>query len=91
MIITGNDAAGILHNRHFLHRQFEIKDLGTFNYFLGLEVFHDSTGSYFSQAKYASDLLARAGLTDCKTTSTLVDPHIRLTSLDEDLLSNSTL
>ena len=52
---------------------------------------HDSTGSYLSRAKYASDLLARAGLTDCKTTSTPVDPQIRLTPLDGTLLSDATL
>ena len=91
MIITGNDTAGILHLKQFLHQQFEMKDLGTLNYFLGLEVSHDSTGSYLSQAKYASDLLARAGLTDCKTASTPVDPQIRLTPLDGTLLSDATL
>ncbi|CAL5387066.1 unnamed protein product [Camellia sinensis] len=91
MIITGNDTAGILHLKQFLHQQFEMKDLGTLNYFLGLEVSHDSTGSYLSQAKYASDLLARAGLTDCKTASTPIDPQIRLTPLDGTLLSDATL
>lgn len=28
MIITGNDALGILYSKRFLHRQFEMKDLG---------------------------------------------------------------
>ena len=91
MIITGDYMAGILSLKQFLHHQFEMKDLCTLNYFLGLEISHDSTGSYLSQAKYASDLLARAGLTDCKTTSTSVDPQTHLTSLDEDLLFDATL
>ncbi|XP_028078129.1 uncharacterized protein LOC114280015 [Camellia sinensis] len=71
--------------------KFEMKDLGTLNYFLGLEISHDSTGYYLSQAKYTSDLLTRAGLTNCKTTSTLVDSHTRLTPIDGDFLSDATL
>ena len=31
MIITGKDAASILYLKRFLHRQFEMKDLGTLN------------------------------------------------------------
>ncbi|XP_028059437.1 uncharacterized protein LOC114263138 [Camellia sinensis] len=68
-----------------------MKDLGTLNYFLGLEISHDSTGYYLSQAKYASNLLACPGLTDCKTTSSPIDPQTRFTPIDGDLLSDVTL
>lgn len=43
MIITGNDAPGILSLKHFLHRQFEIKGLGHLRYFLGIEVAYSPT------------------------------------------------
>ena len=36
-----------------------MKDLGTFSYFLGLEVTSSFDGYYLSQAKYASDLLSK--------------------------------
>ncbi|XP_028089099.1 uncharacterized protein LOC114289556 [Camellia sinensis] len=91
MIITGDDVAGIFSLKQFLNRQFEMKDLGTLNYFLELEISHDSNSYYLSQAKYASDRLACAGLTDCKTISTLVDPQTRLIPLDGDLLFDATL
>ncbi|XP_028086957.1 uncharacterized protein LOC114287713 [Camellia sinensis] len=68
-----------------------MKDLGTLNYFLGLEISHDSSGYFLSQAKYASNLLTRAALTDCKTVSTLIDPQTRLTPLDGTLLPDATL
>ncbi|KAF5935507.1 hypothetical protein HYC85_026636 [Camellia sinensis] len=68
-----------------------MKDLGPLNYFLGLEIFYDSTGSFLSQAKYTSDLLTRAGLTDCKIASTPLEPQSRLTPLDGTLLSDATL
>ena len=38
MIIIGDDSAGIRSFQHFLNQHFEMKDLGTLSYFLGLEV-----------------------------------------------------
>ena len=38
IIITGDDSAGIRSFQHFLSQHFEMKNLGTFSYFLGLEV-----------------------------------------------------
>ena len=38
IIITGDDSAGIRSLQHFLSQHFEIKDLDTLSYFLGLEV-----------------------------------------------------
>ena len=60
MIITGDDLSGIQDLQHFLSQNFEMKDLGQLNYFLGLEVTSGSDGYYLSQAKYASDLLSKA-------------------------------
>ncbi|WJZ96898.1 hypothetical protein VitviT2T_015544 [Vitis vinifera] len=64
MIITGNDLSGIQELKDFLSQQFEMKDLGHLSYFLGLEITHSTYGLYITQAKYASDLLSQAGLTD---------------------------
>ncbi|XP_028068338.1 uncharacterized protein LOC114270924 [Camellia sinensis] len=82
MIIIRDDLAGISSLQQFLCRRFEMKDLGLLNYFLGLEISQDSSGYFLTQAKYTSDLLARAGLTDYKTTTALVDHQIRLTPLE---------
>ncbi|XP_028095684.1 uncharacterized protein LOC114295610 [Camellia sinensis] len=87
MMITGNDTVGISSLKQFLSRQFEMKDLGL----LSLEISHDPTGYFLSQAKYTSDLLARAGVTVYKTASTPIDLQIRLTPLDNHLLSDATL
>uniref|UniRef100_A0A2N9H992 Reverse transcriptase Ty1/copia-type domain-containing protein n=1 Tax=Fagus sylvatica TaxID=28930 RepID=A0A2N9H992_FAGSY len=57
----------------------------------GLEVSSDSTGYYLSQAKYASDLLSRTGLTDTKVVSTPLEMNARLTPLDGTPLSDATL
>ena len=81
MIITSNDLSGIQELKNFLSQQFEMKDLGHLSYFLGLEITHSTDGLYITQAKYASELLSRAGLTDSKTVDTPVDLNVHLTPL----------
>ncbi|KAG5547345.1 hypothetical protein RHGRI_013130 [Rhododendron griersonianum] len=91
MIITGDDTIGISDLKAFLNKQFQMKDLGTVSYFLGLEISSTSDGYYLTQAKYASDLLTRAGITDSKTASTPLEPTTRLTPLDGTPLPDATL
>ena len=91
MIITGDDITGISELKKSLSQHFEMKDLGRLSYFLGLEVLSDSDGYYLSQAKYASDILTRAGLTDIKTASTPLEMNLRLTPLDGIPLDDATL
>ncbi|KAK3023310.1 hypothetical protein RJ639_044532 [Escallonia herrerae] len=81
MIITGNDLDGISILKQDLNHHFEMKDLGTLSYFLGLEVFTASDRYYLSQGKYASDFLSRAGLTDSKTASTPLEPNEHLINI----------
>ncbi|KAL5827461.1 hypothetical protein ACOSQ3_019299 [Xanthoceras sorbifolium] len=90
MIITGDDSAGIRSLQRFLSQHFEMKDLGTLSYFLGLEVTLSSDGYYLSQAKYASDLLSKAGITDNKTVSTPLEYNAKLTPLDGEPISDAT-
>ncbi|KAA0037359.1 putative mitochondrial protein [Cucumis melo var. makuwa] len=82
MIITGNDPEAISDLQNYLGQHFEMKDLGFFNYFLGLEVSRLSDGYLLSQVKYPSNLLARSGITNSNTTSTLLDPNVHLTPFD---------
>ena len=75
MIITRDDFTGIRSLQHFLSQHFEMKDPGTLSYFLGLEVTLSSDGYYLSQAKYASNLLSKAGITDNKIVSTSLESN----------------
>ena len=79
MIIIDDDLSGIQELKDFLSQQFEMKDLGHLSYFLGLEITHSTDGLYITQAKYASELLSRAGLIDSKTIDTLVELNAHLT------------
>ena len=56
-----------------------MKDLGHLSYFLSLEIIHSTDDLYITQAKYASDLLSRAGLIDSKTVDTPVKLNAHLT------------
>jgi hypothetical protein len=45
---------------------FTVKDLGTLNYFLGIEVHHTSQGLIPTQHKYIHDLLSRINMLNSK-------------------------
>lgn len=53
-----------------LKEQFALKDLGELHYFLGIEVYKTNGGILLTQGKYASDLLKRVGMADCKPVNT---------------------
>lgn len=52
-----------------MHSTFSMKELGSINYFLGISVTSSSHGYFLSQHKYATEILAKAGMTDCKSYS----------------------
>ena len=91
MIIAGDDMQGIRDLKHFLRRQFEMKDLGPLNCFLGLEVSFSADGYYLTQAKYTSDLISQTSITDSKIVDTPIKYNCRLNSHDGESLSDATL
>ncbi|GKV14657.1 hypothetical protein SLEP1_g25497 [Rubroshorea leprosula] len=90
MIITGDDVSGIDELKQFLSHRFEMKDLGSLSYFLGLEVTSSDAGYLLSQMKYASDLISKADLIDSKNVSTPLEPNVKLTPLDGSPLPDPT-
>ena len=66
-----------------LATKFEIKDLGTLRYFLGMEVAWSKEGNVTSQRKYILDLLSETGLLGCKPANTPMDPNKRLSRSEE--------
>ncbi|KAJ9541585.1 hypothetical protein OSB04_028091 [Centaurea solstitialis] len=90
MIITGDDSIGIASLKQSLSSSFEMKDLGKLHYFLGLEVLSDSSDTYLCQAKYISDLLSKAGLSDNKVASTPLERNLHLAPNSGQLLQDPT-
>ena len=58
---------------------------------MGFKITHFTYELYITQAKYASKLLSRAGLTDSKTVDTPVELNVHLTPLGGKPLSNLSL
>uniref|UniRef100_A0A2N9GZU4 Integrase catalytic domain-containing protein n=1 Tax=Fagus sylvatica TaxID=28930 RepID=A0A2N9GZU4_FAGSY len=83
--------SGIQDLKHFLGQHFEMKDLGPLSYFLGLEVSSSSDSYYLTQAKYTSDLISRAGITNSKIVDTPIEYNNRLNTHDGEPLPDATL
>ena len=70
-----------------LRQEFAVKDLGRLNYFLGIEVHHNSSGLVLTQRKYIHDLLVRTNMDTSKSVSTPMLPADKLSLHDGDPLS----
>jgi hypothetical protein len=68
-----------------------MKDLGPLSYFLSLEVSSSFDGYYLTQAKYTSDLISRAGITDSNVVDTPIEYNNRLNTHDGEPLLDATL
>ncbi|GMP85483.1 hypothetical protein CsSME_00038617 [Camellia sinensis var. sinensis] len=91
MIITGSDSSAISEVKQHLFRTFKMKDLGPLRYFLGIEVAFSPRGYFLSQAKYANEVIHRAGLIDTKVSDTPLELNVKLNSTDGVPLDDPTL
>ena len=69
IIITRSNEAEIQWLKGVLSTEFEVKDLGKFKYFLGMEVTRAKEGIVVSQRKYTLDLLSEVGMLGSKPTN----------------------
>ena len=67
-----------------LATKFEMKDLGTMHYFLGLEVWQFPDEIFLNQGKYTVEILKIFGMLDCKEIKTLMVTNLKL--LNDDSL-----
>ena len=86
IILTRDDSEEILKLKKLLATEFEIKDLGTLKYFLGIEVARSKEGIVISQRKYILDLLNEIGFLGCKPADTPMDSTKRLNRSEESTL-----
>lgn len=88
ILLTGDDASEILALKHFLDGEFKIKDLGSLNYFLSIEITYFDDGVLLNQRKFILDLLKEH---DCLAANSVVCPldlNIEFSTDSEDLLPN---
>ena len=83
IILTRDDSKEILKLKKLLATKFEIKDLGTVKYFLGMEMARSKEEIVISQRKYILDLLNETDFLGCKPADTPMDSTKRLNRSEE--------
>nr|XP_016460866.1 PREDICTED: uncharacterized mitochondrial protein AtMg00810-like [Nicotiana tabacum] len=78
ILLAGDDVTELDSLKLFLDNQFKINDLGTFHYFLGLEISSHPQGYLMTQSKYTTDLLAEFNCHHFSPVFTPLDPSIKL-------------
>jgi len=82
IVLTASSCA-LLHNIiGRLHTEFAMTDLGALHHFFGISVTCSLDGMFLSQRQYALDLLQRAGMGECHSTTTPVDTKAKLSATD---------
>ncbi|XP_026379168.1 uncharacterized protein LOC113273766 [Papaver somniferum] len=88
IILTGNDDTLMHILVTSLSDEFESKQLGDLNYFLGIEVTRTKDTMVLTQKKYILELLTKADMLECKPANTPVVKESRASIHDGVLLEN---
>ncbi|KAK3035187.1 hypothetical protein RJ639_034575 [Escallonia herrerae] len=78
IILTGDDIAEMEWLKQCLASEFEIKDLGSLKFFLGMEIARLRKGIEVSQRKYVLDLLKETDMSGCRPIETPIDSNQKL-------------
>ena len=91
IILTASDTTLLHKIIRSLSTEFAMSDLGKLHHFLGINVTNQNNGLFLSQATYATDILARAHMSDCKPSATPVDTASKLSATSGNLLPDGSL
>ena len=91
IIVTGSSDGIVESFIRAIGRGFDIKDMGSLHYFLGLQVSSSPAGLHINQLKYAHDILKKHDLLLSQPMSTPLAAKPILTATDGDLLDNPTV
>ncbi|XP_019176341.1 PREDICTED: uncharacterized protein LOC109171741 [Ipomoea nil] len=90
IVVASSDLNLIKQIKVQLNDSFQIKDLGSLKYFLGLEIARQKKGVAVSQRKYALELLEETGFSDSKPVYSPTVPSHKLSKNEGDLLDDTT-
>ena len=80
IVLTGSSPAPINSIITSLKNEFSITDMGRLSHFLGLKVEYNSASILLSQQQYASEIIKRAGMVNCKPLKTPSDVNSKLSA-----------
>ena len=78
ILFIGDDTTERERMKKVLTIEFEIKDLGPMENFLGMEVTRSKKGIYVSQRKYIIDLMRETGCLESKPTAISIEENHKL-------------
>lgn len=73
-----------------LKSEFPMTDMGRLRYFLGIKLDYNKQGIFLCQRQYATDIIARAGMTDCKPLFIPADVNTKLAAEAGDRIEDPT-
>ncbi|XP_066344131.1 uncharacterized mitochondrial protein AtMg00810-like [Miscanthus floridulus] len=79
LIVTGMRTEDINSFKREMTARFRMSDLGTLSDYLGIEVRQGKEELTLGQSAYASKLLERSGMTECKSCVTLMEERLKVT------------
>ena len=91
IILTGSSIVLIQQMVQALHQAFSIKDLGSLNYFLGIEATRGPHGLFLSQQRYILDLLLKTKMDQAKPCPTPMVSNLKLSKNVGDPFQDVTL
>lgn len=78
ILVTRNHEEEIQQLKSFLDTEFKIKDLGLFNYFLGIEALYTPNGVVLTQQKFTQDMLQEFKVAPTTTTLCPLPTNLKL-------------
>jgi hypothetical protein len=91
LLVTGSDSNEIEKFKLTMNKEFEMTDLGSLSYFLGMEFVKTSKGMMMHQHKYASELLERFEMDNCNPVSNPCETNSKLEECSEEEIVDSTM
>uniref|UniRef100_A0A803Q711 Polyprotein n=1 Tax=Cannabis sativa TaxID=3483 RepID=A0A803Q711_CANSA len=88
IILTGSSPSVLNSLIKDLHAQFSLKDLGTLDYFLGIQVHQLSIGLHLCQKKYITDLLCKAKMDNANPLPTPMTGGEKLSTFNSDPIAD---
>ncbi|RDY01939.1 putative mitochondrial protein, partial [Mucuna pruriens] len=90
IILIGDDVFEMNRLKSSISITFEIKDLGSLRYFLGMEVAKSKKGIMILQKKYILDLLKETRMSGCRPVDTPIGPNQKLCDEKVDRVDSIT-
>ncbi|XP_031249322.1 uncharacterized protein LOC116107157 [Pistacia vera] len=82
LLVIGSNQAQVLEFKKSMHSEFEMTDLGEMSYF-GMKIDQCVDGIFVNQRKYASEVLKKFCIENCKPVDLPLVPNLKLSKSDE--------